>query len=82
MYKRLIILSFIIIAALCGLSWLGYRAIDMWSRGIEGARIGEFAEVAEQIRQDVNKKFDAFMEREQNRPYTDYQYYTFSEFQI
>ena len=75
MYKRLIILSFIIVAALCGLSWLGYRAIDMWSRGIEGARIGEFAEVAEQIRRDVISKLDAFMEQEQNRPYTDYQYY-------
>ncbi len=79
MYKRLIILSFIIITALCGLSWLGYRAIDMWSRGIEGARIGEFAEVAEQIRQDVISKLDAFMEQEQNRPYTDYQYYSVPE---
>jgi len=79
MYKRLIILSFIIIAALCGLSWLGYRAIDMWSRGIEGARIGEFAEVAEQIRQDVISKIDVFMEQELNRPYTDYQYYSVPE---
>ncbi len=79
MYKRLTILSFIIIAALCGLSWLGYRAIDMWSSGIEGTRIGEFAEVAEQIRQDVINKIDAFMKQEQDRPYTDYQYYSVPE---
>ncbi|MFC1780746.1 sensor histidine kinase [Planctomycetota bacterium] len=75
MHKRLIILSLIIIAALCGLSWLGYRAIDVWAQGTEGMRISEFTEVAEQIRADVKSKLDEFMEQEQNRPYTDYQYY-------
>ncbi len=79
MYRRLIILSLIIIAALGGLSWLGYSAITMWAKGIEGTRISEFANVAEQIRQDANKKFDAFMEQEKNRPYTDYQYWTFPD---
>ncbi len=75
MYKWLAILSLIIVAALCGMGWLGYHSIQIWAQGIEGKRIGEFAEVAEQIRQDVNRKLDAFMEQEQNRPYTDYQYY-------
>ena len=76
MYKWLAILSIIIIAAVCGMGWLGYHSIQIWAQGIEGMRIGEFAEVAEQIRLDVNRKLDAFMEQEQNRPYTDYQYYS------
>jgi signal transduction histidine kinase len=57
------------------MGWLGYHSVQIWAKGIEGMRIGEFAEVAEQIRQDVNRKLDAFMEQEQKRPYTDYQYY-------
>jgi len=75
MYRRLIILSVIIISALCGLSVLGYHAVEKWAEGLEGARLGEFAEVAEQIRQDVNRKLDEFIRTEQNRPYTDYNYY-------
>lgn len=75
MYTRLIILSAIILAAVCGLSWLGYRAIEIRAQGLEGARLGQFAEVAEQIRQDVKRKLDEFMQREQQRPWTDYQYY-------
>jgi len=42
---------------------------------MKDARFGEFAAVAEQIRQDVTLKLDEFMQTEQNRPYTDYQYY-------
>jgi signal transduction histidine kinase len=75
MYKRLMVLSVIILAALLGLSWLGYHSIQIWAQGIEGRRLGEFAAVAEQIRQDVNRKLDEFIHREQQRPYTDYQYY-------
>jgi signal transduction histidine kinase len=75
MYKRLTILSLIIFAGLCGLSWLGYRAIGVWSQGLEGMRISEFAEVAEQIRSDVTRKLDEFLDQEDKRPYTDYQYY-------
>jgi len=75
MYKRLIILSAIILAALCGLVWLGYHSIRIRAQGMEGKRLGEFAAVAEQIRQDVNRKLDEFIRTEQNRPYTDYQYY-------
>ncbi len=75
MYRRLIILTVIIAVALCGLTLLGYHAVEKWAQGLEGARLGEFAEVAEQIRQDVKRKLDVFMQTEQNRPYTDYQYY-------
>lgn len=75
MHKRLIILSVIILAALCGLVWLGYHSIRIQAQGMEGARLGEFAEVAEQVRQDVNRKLDEFKRTEKNRPYTDYQYY-------
>jgi signal transduction histidine kinase len=75
MYTRLIILSVIILAAFCGLSWLGYHAVETWTQGLQGARLGEFAAVAEQIRQDVKRKLDEFIQREQERPYTDYQYY-------
>ncbi len=42
---------------------------------MEGARLGEFAAVAEQIRQDVKRKLDGFIQTEQERPYTDYLYY-------
>jgi len=75
MYRRLIILSVIIIFALCGLSVLGYHAVGKWAEGLEGARLGDFAEVAEQIRQDVNRKLDEFKQTEQDRRYTDYNYY-------
>jgi signal transduction histidine kinase len=79
MYKWLTILSVIILAAVCGMGWLGYHSIRLWAQGLEGTRIGEFAEVAEQIRQDVKHKLDEFMEKEQKRPYTDYQYFYFPD---
>jgi signal transduction histidine kinase len=75
MYGRLIILSGIILAALCGLVWLGHHSIQIWAQGMEGDRLGEFAAVAEQIRQDVKSKLDEFIQKEQGRPYTDYLYY-------
>ncbi|MFH1717011.1 MAG: HAMP domain-containing sensor histidine kinase [Planctomycetota bacterium] len=75
MYKRLIILSVIILAALCGLVWMGYHSIRIRAQGMAGARLGEFAAVAEQIRLDVKRKLDDFLRTEQNRPYTDYQSY-------
>jgi two-component system phosphate regulon sensor histidine kinase PhoR len=75
MYKWIIILSVIILTALFGLTWLGYHSIQIRAKGMEGTRLGEFAEVAEQIKQDVKRKLDEFIQTEQNRPYTDYQYY-------
>ncbi len=75
MYKRLAILSAIVLVALAGLMGLGYHAVSKWAQGLEGARLGEFAEVAEQVRQDVKRKLDEFIRVEQQRPYTDYLYY-------
>jgi len=75
MYRRLIILSLVILGALCGLVWLGYHSILIRAQGLEGSRLGEFAAVAEQIRQDVTRKLNEFIQTEQERPYTDYQYY-------
>lgn len=75
MYKRLVILTIVIVAAVCGLGGLGYHAVVKWTQGLEGTRLGEFAEVAEQIRQDVRRKLDEFIQAEQQRKYTDYLYY-------
>jgi signal transduction histidine kinase len=75
MYKRLIILSIIILVALCGLVWLGYHSIRIREQGLKGARQGDFVDVAEKIRQDITRKLDDFMQAEQNRSYTEYQYY-------
>jgi len=75
MYKRLFILTVIIVAALSALALLGYHAVNRWAEGLEWKRVGEFADVAEQIRQDVKRRLDTFIRKEQNRPYTEYQYY-------
>ncbi|MHC4351507.1 MAG: sensor histidine kinase, partial [Planctomycetota bacterium] len=75
MYRRLVILSLIILAALAGLVWVGYRSLQIQADGMAGTRLGEFAAVAEQIRQDVKRNLDEFMQREHNRPYTDYQHF-------
>jgi signal transduction histidine kinase len=76
MYRRLIILTLIIALALAGLTVLGYHAIEKWA---ESAKWKQFAEVAEQIRSDVEQKLDDFIETEQQRPYTDYWYWSFSD---
>jgi signal transduction histidine kinase len=75
MYRRLTILSVIIVAAMLGMVWLGYHSITIWEKGLHGARLGEFAQAAEQIRRDVTRKLTEFMTQERLRPYTDYQYY-------
>jgi signal transduction histidine kinase len=79
MYKRLIILSLIIFAALAGMVVLGFFAVEKWAEGLEGKRKGQFAEVAEQVRSDVKRKLDDFIHAEENRPYTDYQVYYLPE---
>ncbi|MEN6426884.1 MAG: hypothetical protein ABFE13_16115, partial [Phycisphaerales bacterium] len=74
MYTRLIILTSIVVAAVCGLGGLGFHAVEKWAEGLEGTRLGEFAEVAEQVRQDVKRKLDEFIRVEQQRKYSDYLY--------
>ena len=73
MYKRLGILSMIILTAIGGLGWLGLHAIKIQAEGLAGKRLGQLAHTAEQIRQDIKDKINQFIENEQNRPYTDYQ---------
>jgi len=75
MYRRLIIVSVIIFAGLCGFCALGYHSIRLHAGSLAASRAREFMAVAEQIRLDVKRKFDEFIAAEQNRPYTDYQYF-------
>ncbi len=79
MYKRLLFLTVIILAALGALTVLGYHALGTWARGLYGQRLGQCAEVAERIRQDVKEALDTFIQEEQARPYTDYLYYHVSQ---
>jgi len=65
----------IIAAALGGFAFLGYHATEKWAKGLKLARLGEFADVAEQIRRDVKKKLDDFIKSEEGRRYTDYRYF-------
>jgi len=65
----------IIAGALGGLAFLGYHATEKWAKGLKLARLGDFADVAEQIRRDVKGKLDDFIRDEENRDYTEYQYY-------
>jgi signal transduction histidine kinase len=74
MYKRLLIVSLIILTSLCGLCALGYYSIGLHAEGLAARRANEFVAVAEQIRLDVARRLDTFIKAEQNRPYTDYQY--------
>ncbi len=75
MYKRLVIISVIIFGALCGFCLLGFHSISLHKEGLEGKRFAEFTEVAEQIRLDVKGKLDDLISAEQEREYTEYQYY-------
>ncbi len=75
MHKRLIIVSIIIFTGLCGLCALGYYSISLHAEGLTARRANEFVAVAEQIRLDVKRKLDNFIDAEQKRSYTDYQYF-------
>jgi signal transduction histidine kinase len=74
MYKRLTILAIIILGSALVLALLGRHAIIKWADGLAGSRYGEFTAVAEQIRLDVRQKIREFIDAEQQRPYSDYQY--------
>ncbi len=72
MIKRLLTLTLLILTGLVLMAILAHLALSHWQQGLAGQRLGQFAEVAEQIRSDVNRKLDHFLTIEQNRPYTDY----------
>ncbi len=75
MYKRLWIISGIVIGAVCVLAALGFHSIGLHAEGLQAKRYADFADVAEQIRLDIQLKYNEFIKLEQKRPYTDYQYY-------
>jgi signal transduction histidine kinase len=72
MVKRFAIICLILTAALAGLFALGSSALRMHARSLQMERQGQFVSVAEQIRLDVKRKLDDFIQTEQKRPYTDY----------
>ncbi len=72
MIKRLFLLTGVILTGLALMAILAHQALNHWQRGLTGQRLGQFAEVAEQIRNDVNHKLNDFLTTEQNRPYSDY----------
>lgn len=74
MIKRFCTICVVIGAALLALSVLGVVSLKMHERGLRAERQGQFVSVAEQIRLDVKNELDAFLQAEQRRPYTDYQY--------
>jgi signal transduction histidine kinase len=72
MIKRFTVICLILTAALAGLFILGSSALRMHARSLQMERQGQFVSVAEQIRLDVKRKLDDFIQAEQKRPYTDY----------
>lgn len=75
MYKRLWILSFVIVAALAAFYVMGMHSINIHENGLRAQRQAGFLEVAENIRIDVNRKFNEFIRSEQAVPYTYYQHF-------
>ena len=74
MYKRFWTICIVVGAALLVLSVVGLSSLGVHERGLRAERQGQFVAVAEQIRFDVKSKLDEFLQAEQRRPYTDYQY--------
>ena len=75
MHRRFWIICSVIAIALLTLSLFGVSSLGMHEKGLRAERQQEFIAVAEQIRFDIKKKLDTFLQAEQARPYTDYQYY-------
>lgn len=75
MTQRLIYVTILMLAALAALAGLGYHALNKWAEGLEGMRRGEYADITTQLQTEVKAGLDAFLRKEDNRPYTDYLYY-------
>jgi len=75
MFKRFWIICSVIGAGLAVLSILGLSSLGMHEKGLRAERQQEFIAVARQISFDVKHKVDTFLQTEQARPYTDYQYF-------
>jgi signal transduction histidine kinase len=75
MFRRFWIICSVVAIALAVLSVLGLSSLGMHEKGLRAERQQEFITAARQISFDVKKKVDMFLQAEQVRPYTDYQYY-------
>lgn len=75
MFRRFWIICSVVAIALAVLSVLGLSSLGMHEKGLRAERQQEFIAAARQISFDVKKKVDMFLQTEQARPYTDYQYY-------
>ena len=72
MYKRFILICIMITAVSAGLIGLGLSALQMHQKTLSAERQNQFVSVAEQIRLDIKRTLDDFIQAEQKRPYTDY----------
>jgi signal transduction histidine kinase len=72
MTKRFIIICCILTGVLAGLFYLGQSALRMHEKGLDAERQTQFVAVAEQVRLDIKRTLNDFIQSEQNRPYTDY----------
>jgi len=72
MLKRFTLICFILTAVIAGLIALGLSALDMHQKTLFAERQTQFVSVAEQIRLDIKRTLDDFVQAEQKRPYTDY----------
>jgi len=72
MHKRFTIICLVLTAAMAGLYALGSNALRMHAQSLQRERQNQFISVAEQIRLDIKRKLDEFVQAEQKRPYTDY----------
>lgn len=72
MLKRFILICFILTVVIAGLIALGLSALDMHQKTLIAERQTQFVSVAEQIRLDIKRTLDDFVQAEQKRPYTDY----------
>lgn len=75
MHKRFWIICSVVAVALLTLSLFGVSSLGMHEKGLRAERQQDFITVAEKIRFDIKEKLDIFLQTEQARSYTDYQYY-------
>jgi signal transduction histidine kinase len=72
MYKRFILICIMITAVTAALISVGLSALHMHQKTLNTERQNQFISVAEQIRLDIKRTLDDFIQAEQKRPYTDY----------
>lgn len=74
MFKRFWIICLVVGLGLLILSGIGLSSLGMYKKGLAAERRQEFIAVAEQVRYEIKRQLDDFLQAEQRRPWTDYQY--------